>query len=551
MALNSTSRTSASDDKRWVIEIRSFFEEELDDDANDMPASVFNVPKTLKAIKPDAYTPQLIALGPYHHLREDLFEIARYKLACAKRVQAQLKILQLQHLADKLMKIDHHIRACYHRYLDMDGERLAWMMAIDGLFLLEFLHASVDKSHSILASSARMSHLVDSASKKLAHHSILTDILMLENQLPICVLKKIFHVKCSSSDTADDLLSLVLITVCKQLSPLKFDENYPPSKVIEHAHLLDLLYHLIVPSADQQQQGKEDSHIKEDNDQEADPAIGDDMETLSETWKILSKLNIGVMAKLKGLMNSKPIQVVLKMPIKVISKIPIVSAIAPVLENFLPSGDKEAIKPENGDSTKDSKTPSVEEIMIPSVSELCDAGVEFCPTEGDLTTIKFDNKARKFYLPVVHLDSHTEVVIRNLVAYEALAVSEPLALARYTELMNGIIDTPEDVKLLREKKIIVNRLKSDQEVADLWNGMSRATRLTKVAHIDEAIANANKYYNNTPLVKFYKLMKKYVYSSWRILVVFATLLLLCLMGLQSFCSVYSCPRLFNTDASKN
>ncbi|KAK9923035.1 hypothetical protein M0R45_031470 [Rubus argutus] len=50
------------------------------------------------------------------------------------------------------------------------------------------------------------------------------------------------------------------------------------------------------------------------------------------------------------------------------------------------------------------------------------------------------------------LDGNTEVVLRNLVAYEASTVSGPLVLARYTELMNGIIDTKEDVKLLREKR---------------------------------------------------------------------------------------------------
>ncbi|KAL3528926.1 hypothetical protein ACH5RR_008248 [Cinchona calisaya] len=57
-----------------------------------------------------------------------------------------------------------------------------------------------------------------------------------------------------------------------------------------------------------------------------------------------------------------------------------------------------------------------------------------------------------------------------------LEESSPLAFTRYTELMNGIIDTQRDAKFLREKGIIVNQLKSDKEVADLWNGMSKSIK---------------------------------------------------------------------------
>ncbi|GAB4832757.1 hypothetical protein Ancab_006774 [Ancistrocladus abbreviatus] len=553
MAFNSSSNPS-SNDSRWVIEIRNFFEEEIDDDGIDMPVCIFNVPKTLKAIKPEAYTPQLIALGPYHHWREDVYEMERYKLVCAKRVLAQFKSLQFQHLVDKIMKTEYRVRACYHKYLEMDGETLAWMMALDGLFLLEFLQAYAYKNASVFTSSARMNHLVDSAGKKLACDSILRDILMLENQVPVFLLTKILRVQHSSSDLADNLLPPMLVGVCKKLSPIKFDENYLPSKVLERVHLLDILYHLLVHMPDLQLHQdeeeqikldlkKEDEQIKED-EEEPSLSIGNDMKTLSKAWSILSKLNIGVVRKLKDAI--KPMKVVAKLPIKIISKVPILSAIAPALEQFVGSGNKESIKPENESSTDDSKPPSVEEIMVPSVSQLCEVGVEFCPTGGDLTSIMFDSKARKFHLPVVHIDSYAEAVMRNLVAYEALALSGPLVLARYTELMNGIIDTSEDVKLLREKKIIINRLKSDKEVADLWNGMSKCLRLTKVPHIDKAILDANTYYDNSSKVKHYRLMMKYVYGSWRILIVLATILLLGLMGLQSFCSVYSCPRLFNT-----
>ncbi|KAJ8536188.1 hypothetical protein K7X08_034589 [Anisodus acutangulus] len=61
--------------------------------------------------------------------------------------------------------------------------------------------------------------------------------------------------------------------------------------------------------------------------------------------------------------------------------------------------------------------------------------------------------------------------------------------------MNGIIDTAEDVALLRERGIVLNRLKSDDEVANLWNSMSKSVKLTKVQLLDKVIEDVNKFYN--------------------------------------------------------
>ena len=80
----------AFDEVQWVVRIRQSLEEgaaggdgdgDGDDDDTSIPVSVFNVPKALRVHKPEAYTPQLIALGPYHHWRPELYEMERYKLA--------------------------------------------------------------------------------------------------------------------------------------------------------------------------------------------------------------------------------------------------------------------------------------------------------------------------------------------------------------------------------------------------------------------------------------------------------------------------------------
>ena len=126
----SSKSSSNFNEFQWVIQIRKTLKEELDDDS-EIPVSIFNVPKTLLASDPDSYTPQEVAIGPYHYLRPELYEMERYKVAAAKRMQKNLQCRKFQNLVDQLIKLEPRILAYYHMYLDFNGETLGWMMAID------------------------------------------------------------------------------------------------------------------------------------------------------------------------------------------------------------------------------------------------------------------------------------------------------------------------------------------------------------------------------------------------------------------------------------
>ncbi|GJT79288.1 gypsy type transposase [Tanacetum coccineum] len=76
--------------------------------------------------------------------------------------------------------------------------------------------------------------------------------------------------------------------------------------------------------------------------------------------------------------------------------------------------------------------------------------------------------------------------------------------------MNGIINTEEDATFFRERGIVVNQLKSDQEVANLWNGMSKSVKLTKVPKMDKVIEDVNKRFAQTWRVKMANFMKTYL-----------------------------------------
>nr|XP_016479744.1 PREDICTED: putative UPF0481 protein At3g02645 [Nicotiana tabacum] len=522
------------DESRWVIQIRRTLDEELEEDT-EIPVSIFNVPKALLLSDQDSYVPQVVAIGPYHYWRTELHDMERYKLAAAKITQKQLQSLKFQHLVEQLINFEHRIRCSYHKYLNFNEETLAWMMAVDASFLLEFLQIYAIREGKILTRSA--------------HNAILRDLIMLENQIPLFILRKMLEFQFSSLELADNMLVCILTGFCKELSPFQMVDDFPIIQITECVHLLDFLYQFIVPKLEGTSEITKDDHEQTDANQvENSNFVGKSShigQLINEIWKILVKINRGPVRLLKRIVFSRPVKLMFKLPWKFISNLPGIKLfILPITYMFF-SQEKAEVNSE----TNINKPPLFEEIAIPSVTELSKAGVSFVATNAGIMSINFDDKKMKFYLPTVSLDVNTKVILRNLVAYEACNASGPLVFTRYTELMNGIIDTEEDALLLREKGIILNRLKSDKEVANLWNGMSRSLRLTKVQFLDKVIEDVNGFYNARWNIKTGKMMKHYVFGSWQVLTFLACIMLLMLMTLQAFCSVYKCARIFHIQNS--
>lgn len=162
----------------------------------------------------------------------------------------------------------------------------------------------------------------------------------------------------------------------------------------------------------------------------------------------------------------------------------------------------------------------IQEIRVPSVSELQDiAKVKFVlspETEG-IRNIKFVDG--ECYLPVVKLDYDSEVILRNLTAYEKLMAKNSfmagfgLELTEYVDFMCGIIDNAKDVKLLRELKIIEGDLR-DEEIVNLFNGIGRSLgNMSGQSNLRKTVKELNEVYGNIPSVKFKNEVEKQLRAS--------------------------------------
>ncbi|CAA0816445.1 Putative UPF0481 protein [Striga hermonthica] len=534
------------DEHKWVHQIRKHLDDELEEET-EIPITIFGVPKAMMMCSPESYIPQEVAIGPYHHFRAEVYDMERYKVAAAKRTQRELQDSKLQDIVDHLVNFELRIRAGYHRPVGFGSEALAWMMAVDACFLLEFFQVCGLKMGKVLTKNqSTLSRLTDLSTNKNANNAILRDIVMLENQIPLFVMRMLLEFRFSSLDIADKLLLDMLIGLGDEVLPFKTDGTRK-IEVKECAHLLDFLYRLIVPQFEAGPSEIIEIHDDEDfskTDSFSEP--GHVSKIIDVIWHFLSSLKAGPLDWIKRILVSKPLKVVVKLPWTILTKIPIVKMLKGPIESAFGALDKEKKEDEKSSSDNNNnnndKPPLLEEITIPSVSQLFGIGVQFMPTDKGIMGINFDSKTKTFYIPVIELDVNSEVVLRNLVAYEACAQG-PLVLTRFMELMNGIVDTEEDVRMLCGRGIIVNHLKGEKEVAEMWNGMSRSVGLTKVPLLDKVIGEVNGYYNGRWKVRVGNLVRRYVFGSWKILTFVAAVMLLLLTCLQAFCQVYSCSRI--------
>ncbi|CAL1380262.1 unnamed protein product [Linum trigynum] len=232
-------------EQKWRLHTRENVKLDLDSIIQTLLCAV-QVPDHLRQTKPEAYTPQLIALGPFHHFRPELYQIEPLKLATAKRALHRFNGVNggLEGFVSEVCRpsgLLPRIQAYYGRHLDVEDETLAWIVAIDVLFLVEVLH-----NEEILISSFAPCFF-DSLKRKLSPHAIFGDLILLENQVPLFLLADLLQqlaVGGGDDKNIGDELSRRLDVICHLLSPLQLPEGRFPT-YFRRRHLLDRLYLLI------------------------------------------------------------------------------------------------------------------------------------------------------------------------------------------------------------------------------------------------------------------------------------------------------------------
>ncbi|KAK9062755.1 hypothetical protein SSX86_019945 [Deinandra increscens subsp. villosa] len=645
-------------EQKWVAEIGEILDRQLEMTLEIPPVSIFKIPETITTKKPEAYKPQHVGFGPYHHFQPGPYsKMQQKKLVLLQRLLQDHKINDFRDaVLDKVKKRVPVIRACYDTFLQDDNVSMAWVFAIDGLFLLNLFQTSANK-HPTLDPTKRL---------------LAQDIMMVENQIPFLVLKEIHEVLHSSSSTnfpPSEFQSFSAIHSPPLQENLVVEKQIPftemnESKEVLYSDLLPSVHSQILPSVFQ-------SFTEIHSPQLQEQMMGDNqvpfME-VEETGEVLYSSNFSFPIGSKTVIHDLPIihlssktsssdnnfQVSLIQSSNVDQHLPILySSLGtetdfPLLSdnNFSPfifrsfsethsplelcswsqapthvehllhymygsiinNKPRPIIRyddcmmedmpyhPIGGSGPSNSgvtnpinnvlnflqKVPqkefvklyeqtvtslhnfSTNKTTIPSASELQRATrfrFHDLPKDEGIENIHIEEN-NIICLPRVTLNNESEVILRNLVAYETLmphSADQSLPLTEYMGLMCGLIVNVEDVKLLKKENIIKGEL-GEGEVVKIFVGMSGSimslkTKINK-CKLQEVIDEVNKVYKSRPRIRAYLLMKKlaswvlvvlthmgsFVGATWKIVAFMISIVTVFMLTYQAYCDVYGCDK---------
>ncbi|KAI3850482.1 hypothetical protein MKW98_000292 [Papaver atlanticum] len=131
---------------------------------------------------------------------------------------------------------------------------------------------------------------------------------------------------------------------------------------------------------------------------------------------------------------------------------------------------------------------------IPSATKLKRAGVRFVvgSTNGSFLDIKFKDGVME--IPPMMIKYETDMLMRNLIAYELSSVGKvTYYMTSYGFLMESLINSGEDVRILRKQGILKNHLSSDEVGALLFKEFCRKVPIANFNY-SELCDQVNSYY---------------------------------------------------------
>ncbi|XP_010247182.1 PREDICTED: UPF0481 protein At3g47200-like isoform X1 [Nelumbo nucifera] len=189
---------------------------------------------------------QLTAIGPYHHGKESLQTMEERKREYVKALLHRISITpesnlkSLQEFFKVLCSLEKQVRKSYSEIINLSRNDFLKMMLFDGVFIVELF----------LKSAREVKRDEDDPifNTNWLYASLVRDMILLENQLPLFVLDKLFN-KIKSNfpgQYENQSLTRLALRFIKPLIPNDQLLLRKTSKFIGSKHLLDLTYNVLL-----------------------------------------------------------------------------------------------------------------------------------------------------------------------------------------------------------------------------------------------------------------------------------------------------------------
>ncbi|WOG95990.1 hypothetical protein DCAR_0415320 [Daucus carota subsp. sativus] len=225
---------------------------------------ICRVPDRLREVKPVAYTPKMVSIGPYHRNKPELRAMEEFKwrytldfidgVAETDRGNIQIneshenspQTLALKKCCKVISELEVEARAFYAEDINLDTYQLVQMFLLDACFILEYMRR-IQLSRAIPWAPESLELLV---SQLTIIYSLTEDLILLENQIPYNILQQLFDLIPSArriTDASGQVLSLqeLAFAFFHAFGNILGNNILPLKKPIQDAtftHLLDMLY---------------------------------------------------------------------------------------------------------------------------------------------------------------------------------------------------------------------------------------------------------------------------------------------------------------------
>lgn len=172
---------------------------------------------------------------------------------------------------------------------------------------------------------------------------------------------------------------------------------------------------------------------------------------------------------------------------------------------------------------------------LPSATSLAEAGVKIRMSESkSFLDIKFYNGVLE--IPPLAIHETTESFFRNIISFEQCYPNCEPNFTCYAKFLDNLINTPKDMDILCENKIIKNWL-DPEDAVPFFNKLYYNTNVDK-AYYNSLCEEVNKYCNNSWPRWRAMLVRKYFNTPWAILSTMAAVILLILTFVQTWYAVF-------------
>ncbi|CAK9187013.1 unnamed protein product [Ilex paraguariensis] len=177
--------------------------------------------------------------------------------------------------------------------------------------------------------------------------------------------------------------------------------------------------------------------------------------------------------------------------------------------------------------------------FIKCATELKEAGIKFekATESSSLFDIRFENGIMR--IPPLRIYDDTEWFFRNMIAYKQYKQGiEPTYVTDYVIFMDRLINSPKDVEILCDCRVIDNWLGDDTTVSNIFNKMTNHVNTSSARFCYRKVFNdVNEYCGHLWHTWMANLKHNYFNSPWSIISVIGAFVLFVLTMIQTIYSI--------------